>query len=203
MSEIFSLADSLIQICSSVPSPGEMSTCTTIRHAVRVAVFAACAFALQAAQAQELGSQNYTVRVRPTIALNILRPGQVTNHPGTADDIIFDESLWLAQCNAPAGCTLRFQSDHAFVNSRFPQEKRDLELRIRSAFVSPFAGWQVDTLVDQTDYAAGDEEAVVQMSSGATGLAFVFLRIQFMTGDPSALVGGPYFTTITGTISEN
>jgi len=180
-----------------------MPAVPSITNAIRVAMFASFVFAVQVAEGQDLGSQNYTVRVRPTIALNILRQGQVATHPGTADDITFDDSVWLAQCNAPSGCTLRFQSDHAFLNSRHPQEKRDLELRIRSAFVSSFSQWQIDTLVDQTDHAAGDEQAAVQLSSRRPGLAFVRLRIPFMTGDPSTLVGGPYFTTITGTISEN
>lgn len=172
-------------------------------NVVRAAAFVVASMIAWTANAQELGSQRYTVRVRPTIALNILRPGQVQSHPGSTDDLIFDDSLWLAQCNAPSGCTVRFQTDHAFQNFQHPTSKRDAELRIRSAYVTSFSQWQVDTLADQTDFQNGYEEANVQMSSGRAGLAYIFLRVRFITGDPTTLVGGSYYTTVTGTISEN
>ena len=153
--------------------------------------------------AQDSGSRRFEVRVRSQLALDILRGPQQQDHPGTSDDIIFDNSLWLAQCTAPPGCTVTFETDHAFRHTIHAEQKRDAALSISQVFASFNSGWTIDEISDQTDYQSGDEQASVQLSSQSTGLAFVLLRIRFITGNPRTLAGGRYRMTVVGTITEN
>lgn len=153
--------------------------------------------------AQDAGSQRYEVRVRSQVALDILRGPQQQDHPGTSDDIIFDNSVWLAQCTSTRGCTVTFETDHAFQNTIHTQQRRDAAIEFRQVFGSFGAAWTIDQASDQTDYQSGDEQASIQASSRNSGLAFLLLRIRFITGDPQTLAGGSYRMTVIGTITEN
>lgn len=152
---------------------------------------------------QDSGSQRYEVRVRSQLALDILRGPQQQDHPGTSDDIVFDNSIWLAQCTARRGCTVTFETDHAFQHTVHPQQKRDAAIEFRQVFGTFWSGWTIDKASDQTDYQAGYENASIQVSSQRMGLAYLLLRIRFITGDPQTLAGGRYRMTVIGTITEN
>ncbi|MEP3478054.1 MAG: hypothetical protein ABJZ55_02290 [Fuerstiella sp.] len=158
---------------------------------------------LSQCKAQDAGSQRYEVRVRSQVALDILRGPQQQNHPGTSDDIVFDNSVWLAQCTSNRGCTVTFETDHAFQHTIHTQQKRDAAIEFRRVFGSFGSGWTIDQASDQTDYQSGNEQASIQVSSRSSGLAFLLLRIRFITGDPQTLAGGRYRMTVIGTITEN
>lgn len=173
-----------------------------LRHLI---ISSICLTLLPLAQcnAQDAGSQRYEVRVRSQLSLDILRGPQQQNHPGTSDDIVFDNSVWLARCTARPGCTVTFETDHAFQHTIHPQQKRDAAIEFRRVFASFGGGWTIDKASDQTDYQSGDEQASIQLSSRRTGLAFILMRIRFITGDPQTLAGGKYRMTVIGTITEN
>lgn len=154
-------------------------------------------------KAQDAGSQRYEVRVRSQVALDILRGPQQQDHPGTSDDIVFDNSVWLAQCTARRGCTVTFETDGPFQHTVHANQKRDAAIEFRRVFASFGGGWTIDRAADQTDYQAGDDQASIQVSSRRTGLAFLLMRIRFITGDARTLAGGRYRMTVIGTITEN
>ena len=112
-------------------------------------------------------------------------------------------SLWFARTASGTGSTVTLSTDRAFENVGNASYKRDVRLRIPTMYVSPGSGWEFDTALDQTDYAAGDETATVQVSSDSAGVALILLHVTFLTGDVSTLAGGRYEVTVTGTISEN
>jgi len=157
---------------------------------------------LPTARAQS-GDNFYTLTVPPFMSLTPLRGPQFRNHPNTAANVQFNNSLWWAQTASATGSTVTFTTDHAFQHTTNPQYKRDARLRVPRMFVSPGSGWQFDTRVDQTDYEAGDEIAMVQVSSTGPGVALIFLQVTFITGDVNTLPGGLYDVTVTGTISQN
>lgn len=152
---------------------------------------------------QDFGSQRYEVRVRSQLGLDILRGPQEQDHSGTSDDIVFEDSVWLARCTTPRGCTVTFETDHAFQHTVHPQHKRDAAIEFQQVFGTFFSGWTIDKASDQTDYQSGYENANIQISCQRFGLAYALLRIRFITGDPQTLAGGRYRMTVIGTITEN
>ena len=124
-------------------------------------------------------------------------------HPGTISDLLMTNSLWWARTASGSGSTVTLFTDQAFQNVGNADYKRDVGLRIPRMYVSPGSGWTYARTADQTDYAAGDEVASVQVSSESTGTALILLQVTFVTGDVSTLAGGRYEVTVTGTISEN
>lgn len=153
-------------------------------------------------QAQS-GDNFFTLTVPPFMSLTPLRGPQFRRHPGTAANLQFNNSLWWARTASSTGSTVTFTTDHAFQHTTNPVYKRDVRLRLPRMFVSPGSGWQFDTQTDQTDYEAGDETAMVQVSSTGPGVALIFMQVTFITGDVNTLPGGQYEVTVTGTISQN
>lgn len=160
-------------------------------------------FPAQQCYGQDSGAQGYEVRVRSQLALDILRGPQQQDHPGTSGDLVFDDSVWLAQCTSFRGATVTFTTDGPFQHTIHPQHKRDAAIQFRQVYGTFWSGWRIDKQADQTDYQNGDNEASIQVSSRRTGLAYILLRIRFLTGDPDTLAGGRYRMTVIGTISEN
>lgn len=173
-----------------------------LRHLIILGIYLGL-LPLAQCNAQDAGSQRFEVRVRSQIALDILRGPQQQDHPGTSDDIVFDNSVWLAQCTARRGCTVTFETDGPFQHTVHSEQKRDAAIEFRRVFASFGSGFNIDTAADQTDYQAGDNRASIQASSRRTGLAFLLMRIRFITGDPQTLAGGRYRMTVIGTITEN
>lgn len=149
------------------------------------------------------GDNFYTLSVPPFMSLTPLRGPQFRRHPNTSANVVFNNSLWWARTASSTGSTVTFATDTPFQHTTNPRYQRDARLRLPRMFVSPGAGWQFDTQVDQTDYAAGDDIAMVQVSSTGPGVALIFLEVTFITGDVNTLPGGLYDVTVTGTISQN
>ena len=179
-----------------------MATTPMTRHLVKLIFLFVALTATTAVHAQSQDS-NYTVRIPPFMSLTALRGPQFQNHPGTSADILMTNSLWFARTASGTGSTVTLSTDRAFENVGNASYKRDVRLRIPTMYVSPGSGWEFDTALDQTDYAAGDETATVQVSSDSAGVALILLHVTFLTGDVSTLAGGRYEVTVTGTISEN
>lgn len=173
-----------------------------IRHLAFILTTFAALQCCSVASAQTLDN-TFTLTVPPVMTLTALRGPQFQNHPNTAANVAFTNSVWLARTAASNGSTVTFTTDHAFQNVTAPSQKRDVQLRLPFMFVSPGSGWAFDTNVDQTDHAIGDEIAMVQVSSQTAGVALIFMNVTFITGDVSSLAGGTYEVTVTGTISEN
>lgn len=173
-----------------------------IRHLANLLLLAVAAQSCSIASAQTFDN-TFTITVPPAMTLTALRGPQFQNHPNTAANLTFTNSVWMARTASANGSTVTFTTDHAFQNVSAPSLKRDVQLRLPFMFVSPGSGWAFDTNVDQTNYAAGDEVAMVQVSSQTAGVALIFMNVTFITGDVSTLAGGSYEVTVTGTISQN
>lgn len=176
----------------------------TIKKLLAITTFVLIAGnSLSGVRAQSGGDNAYVLRVPPFMALTPLRGPQFRNHPLTPADIQFNNSLWWARTASATGSTVTFTTDTVFEHTTNPAYKRDVRLRLPRMFVSPGSGWQFDTQVDQTDYEAGDEIAMVQVSSTGPGVALIFMQVTFITGDVNTLPGGQYDVVVTGTISQN
>lgn len=168
-----------------------------------VLVTMALAAASDQAAAQTSHDNDFTVYVPPRMSLRALRPDQSTTHPETVGDVTFRNQLWWATTASSTGSTIRFTTDTCFVNQDRPGYLRDVRLQSPRLFGNPSAGWGFDTPVDQTDYAAGDQQAQVQISGTGPGVALIFLDVTFITGDLATLAGGDYEVTVVGTITAN
>jgi hypothetical protein len=121
----------------------------------------------------------------------------------TAGNVNFNHQLWLARTSSATGSTVKFSSDHAFPNLSGSDYKRDVRLQIARIVGTASSGWQIDTDVDTTNYAAADETATVQLSSNRPGNKVIWLNVRFLTDNLATLKGGQYEMTVVGTISEN
>lgn len=173
------------------------------RHLASIACLTIAALFSQTDACAQSSDANYTVHIPPFMALDALRGPQYRMHPGTSSDILMTNSLWWARTASGTGSTVTFSTDDPFQNTGNSDYERDVRLRIPNMFVSPGSGWAFDTATDQTNYAAGDDVATVQVSSDTAGVALIVLHVTFITGDPATLAGGEYEVTVTGTISEN
>ena len=173
-----------------------------IRH-LAILILSVIAFQAAPAYGQVQHEHDLTVYVPPAMSLRALRPDQSVTHPETPADITMSNSLWWATTSSATGSTIRFTSDTPFINQDRPSYKRDVRLHSPRLFGNPSAGWSFDTTTDQTDYAAGDDQAVVQISGTGPGIALIFLQVTFITGNVATLAGGDYEVTVVGTITAN
>lgn len=145
----------------------------------------------------------YKVHISPFMQIQALGPDRVATHPMTAGNVNFNNQLWSARTSSATGSTVTLSSDHAFHNLADPNYKRDVRLQLTQMYVTTSSGWQFDTVVDTTNYAAADETATVQVSCRRPGNATIWLNVSFLTGNLATLKGGQYQMTVVGTISEN
>ncbi|MCA9036423.1 MAG: hypothetical protein KDA91_14915 [Planctomycetaceae bacterium] len=148
-------------------------------------------------------STNYQVRIPGQIVIRALDPAIVEAHPGTNDDVVMADQRWFALSTSRSGATVRFSTDHAFHNLSNAAYKRDARIQITRIQGTRSARWGFDAPIDQTNYAAGDEVATVQVSSRGPGLVYCWLDVTFLTDDFSTMAGGDYQLTVIGTIAEN
>ncbi len=148
-------------------------------------------------------SSSYTVRVAPFMHLSAMGADRFETHPMTGANVTFSNQLWFARTSSGTGSTVRFSTDHAFHHVSSPSFKRDARLRLTRISGTASARWRFDSFDDQTNYAAGDETATVQVSCQSPGNAVIFMNVYFVTGNLATLQGGQYEMTVVGTISEN
>lgn len=170
--------------------------------AIAIAVLSVLLTASEA-HAQVADTANYTISINPYMELTALGADRVANHPLTPADIVFTNQTWFARTSSSTGSTIRWTTDHSFWNSADPSYRRDARLRLTRVVGSGVSGWQFDVIQDQTNTAAGDETATVQVSGRRAGNAVIWMDVTFFTGNLATLRGGNYEMTVVGTISAN
>lgn len=165
----------------------------------------ACFSFSQVAHAQlqtDTDSQRFIVVVPGNV--QIIAPADILIiHDGTDNDQVFPTQQWEVRGNVFTGVTTTFEVMQPFIHSIDPTLLRDAQLDIAIASTLGPAVWNVDTATDATDYLSGDNDAVVQISSGFVGWAFADLTVTFRTVLFSQLMAGSYETTVVGTVTEN
>jgi hypothetical protein len=143
----------------------------------------------------------YTVTVPVNMSLRPLQGPRSSDHPNTSGNITFTNSSWLAYTASTTGSTVVFKAETPFKVVSNPTLQRDVRLLVKQPFGS--GGWVRTVTTSQTDYAAGDLNAEVAVSSSGPGFAFIFVNVTFLTGDLNTLTGGDYELTLVGTITSN
>ena len=171
-----------------------MSPRRTISVAVFcTAIFAAC-LSCASAQAQD---QKFRVRVPGLAAINASSHFEQIVHDGTDADQLFASQNWQVVCNNHKGAVLTFETNQAFTHTTSPSIKRDVRLVLTKDVPSK---WRVTNSADQTNYAGGDEVAIVEADTrkavdGTFNLTVTFLEELFVD-----TLAGDYEMTVTGTI---
>lgn len=149
-------------------------------------------------------SQRFQVNVpsRVSIVAPASDSTQVYGGLGNAN-ISFPREDWVVASNSLNGATVVLQTATCFQHTLDPLTKRDGRLALRVNSTTGPALWAVTRAIDTTDYASGDEDAVVQAISNSIGEANLGLTVTFMTGVGADLVEGDYSLTVIGTISAN
>ena len=130
-------------------------------------------------------------------------PAQSLTHNTADAPQAFSEVAWeLASGLDSAGYTAQWTCG-PFEHSVKGSLKADTKLEIRVLASGGSASWTAIVPTDQTDFASGDETAVVAAESSAAGDAQVGLTVTFVNDDFSQLGAGDYTVTITGTITAN
>lgn len=128
---------------------------------------------------------------------------QSVTHNGTDGPQAFPEVAWQLHSGLdPLGYTVQWSSS-PFQHTSRESLKADCKLQIRILASAGSANWTIASPSDQTDYAGGDQSAVVAAQSVAEGDGEVGLTVTFLDGDFSKLGAGSYMLTVTGTITSN
>ncbi len=174
------------------------------RTTLRVLVAAvAILIASETGHAQSTDTARYTVSIVPYMELTALTADRTANHTLSGGNIVFTNNQWFARTSSSTGSTIRWTTDHSFWNMSDNSYRRDARLRLTRLVGSATSGWQLDTIQDQTNTAAGDETAAVQVSSRRPGNSITWMEVTFITGNVPTLRGGVYEMTVVGTISAN
>ena len=167
--------------------------------------FAGCLSVSRVAEAQlqtDTATQRFVVAVPGNVQI-IAPPDILIVHDGSDFDQVFPPQLWEVRGNVLTGTTTTFEVLTPFVHSIDPTLLRDAQLDIAISTTLGPAVWVVNTPTDATDYLSGDNNALVQLSSGFVGWVFVDLTVTFRTVSFAALMAGTYETTVVGTVTEN
>ncbi len=148
--------------------------------------------------------QQFEVVVPPRLSITspVADPAQIYSGTGNAN-ISFPREDWLVATNSLNGATVVLQTATSFQNTVDPLYKRDGRLALRVNSTNGPALWAVTRASDTTNYASGDEDAIVQAISNSIGEANLGLTVTFMTGIGADLVAGDYELTVIGTITAN
>lgn len=163
--------------------------------------------AVERAEGARTASTSYDLQVLPRLRgrLRIVGPADTTiRHDGTDNDQPFGLQQWEIRDNARRGATVTFETRTAFRNTTVAGTiKRDARLQMSIARQEAGGTWVVTQATDQTNYAAGDEFAIVSATSTGRGDAAFNLFVTFVTTDFSTLRAGTYSTTVIGTVTAN
>jgi len=119
------------------------------------AIFAAC-LSCASVQAQD---QKFRVRVPGLAAINASSHFEQIVHDRTNANQVFAWQSWQVVCNNHRGAVLTFETNQAFTHTTNPSIKRDVRLELTKDVANK---WRVTNSVDQTNYAGGDEVAIVE-----------------------------------------
>jgi hypothetical protein len=154
------------------------------------------------AQLTASDTQRFVVSVPSAVA--ITAPADILIvHDLTDNDQVFPPQQWYVQGNVFTGVTTTFSVAAPFTHTINPAFQRDARLDIAIASTLGPALWNVDVPTDATDYQNGDNNALVQISSGAVGHAYADLTVTFQTIAFAQVLAGDYDTIVTGTVTEN
>lgn len=143
-----------------------------------------------------------TVPARTLIVAPVADPVQIYSGPGNAN-ISFPRQDWSVGTNSLNGATVVLQTATCFHHATDTLTKRDGRLELRVNSTTGPALWAVTRASDTTNYASGDEDAIVQAISNKVGDAQLGLTVTFMTGIGADLMEGDYSLTVIGTITAN
>ena len=157
------------------------------------AIFAVC-FSCASLQAQ---NQKHRIRVPGLLAINASNHFEQIIHDETDADQTFDWQFWQVVCNNSKGAVLTFETNQAFTHTTNPAIKRDVALLLEKVDGKK---WKITTATDQTDYAGGDEVAIVEADTKKAADGEFRLRVTFLEESFVNTLAGDYDMTITGTI---
>jgi hypothetical protein len=143
-----------------------------------------------------------TVPSRLTIVAPVADPVQIYGGTGNAN-ISFPRQDWVVGTNSLSGATVVLQTATCFHHTTDTLTKRDGRLELRVNSTSGPGLWAVTRASDTTNYALGDEDAIVQAISNKIGEAQLGLTVTFMTGIGADLTEGDYALTVIGTVTAN
>ena len=154
------------------------------------------------AQLQSTDTQRFVVAVPRNVL--ITAPADILIvHDETDNDQVFPPQQWYVRGNVVTGVTTTFEVTQPFIHSIDPAFERDAQIDIAIASTLGPASWNVDVASDVTDYAAGDDQALTQISSNFVGHAFVDVTVTFRTVAFAQILAGDYDTFVLGTVTEN
>ena len=157
------------------------------------AIIVAC-LSCASLQAQD---QKLRIRVPGLVSINASNHFEQIFYDETDADQTFDWQFWQVVCNNAKGAVLTFETDQAFTHTTNPSIKRDVALLLEIVNAKK---WKITTATDQTDYAGGDEVAVVEADTKKAADGEFRLRVTFLEESFVNTLAGDYDMTITGTI---
>ena len=176
----------------------------TLRHLI--AVWLLLLVVLIPGDAAHSSSDSQQFRVQMPVRLTIVAPpfNQIQGYPGSGSaNVVFAPQTWRAKSNAYLGANVILETATAFRHVTTPTSKRNARLDLSVVGSTGPATWVVNTATATTNYAAGNENARVRLSSNGAGGATFRLLVTFVTGAPGTLQEGDYTTTVVGTITAN
>lgn len=154
------------------------------------------------AHAQHSASQRYVVHVPPKVSIRAPAEAVLTCDRGMEVQS-FPSQQWEVAGNSHGGVTTVFSTNQAFTNDADSTCKRDAAIQLRIAETHGPATWRLEAPASQTDYAHGNETALVQASSDSAGHAKFDLNISFLSGSDETLKDGNYSLTVTATVTSH
>jgi hypothetical protein len=153
------------------------------------------------ASAQTSGTEGFKVVVPQS--LSIVAPATLTtlNHNETDNPQAFPAQVWAVRGNLLTGVNVNFTTASPFIHATDANFKRNAKLELAVGTTQGTAIWTVSKASDATNYATGDNDAQVSVSSSGVGRANLNLTVSFMTDDYGTLAAGDYVTTVLGTIA--
>ncbi len=149
-------------------------------------------------------SQRFRVQVPVRLSIAAPLADQIRGYPGSGSaNVVFASQTWQAKSNASLGANVILETATAFRHVTTTSSKRNARLDLSLVGSTGPATWTVNTATATTNYAAGNENARVRLSSNGTGGATFQLVVTFVTGAPGSLQEGDYTTTVVGTITAN
>ena len=129
----------------------------------------------------------------------------VVVHDGTDNDQVLPIQNWIASTTNILGATVTLEAQTPFnhVIDKTSRRNAQLDLIVQSQVTSGNGDWIVITASDVTNYAVGDNRALVSARSAAAGIAQLGLTVTFVKEDGFSLNSGAYVTTVVGTIVGN
>jgi hypothetical protein len=155
-----------------------------------------------AALAQGTASQRYVVHVPPKVSVRAPADAFLNFDRGAGVQS-FPAQHWEVSGNSRGGVTAVFSTDQAFTNAADSAHKRDAAIQLRIVDATGPAVWRLDAPTSQTDYARGNERAVVQASSDSAGQAKFDLNVSFLSDSDETLQDGNYSLTVTATVTSH